>query len=146
MGLIQCGTCTKGCMIKTCVNRNKSREENVVTTSCNHFSMKISIFTSSNSISWISGPKERISFYLNGKCKKCNKLFSSETTCEGFDEKCATLKEYQCCENKIAFKYEYKQTYLEENIVEMIRSIPFGSITPSNLATKMLDDLEIAKF
>ena len=138
--LIRCNTCDHGCCVKTEGSRNQSREENVVTLSCDHFSMRISIHTTKNYISWIIGPRDRVSFYLYATCKNCNKIHNCEITCEGFETARKSIN-YNCCENIISFDYNIIQSLLDCKMMDSIKSfLPLSFLIPSNVITRIEDN------
>lgn len=123
-GMIKCNSCDHGCLVKTAVNRNKALEQNVVTQKCEHFEMSISIFTNSNYVAWIVGPRDRISFYLNAKCLNCNSTLSNESTKEGFETGTNSFKK-SCpnCENAVVFLYEFLQSFFDDIIMDSVRRL-----------------------
>lgn len=144
-GLIECKQCNRGCVVKTAVNRNKSLETDVIKNKCEHFEMKISIYTNSNYLAWITGARDRISFNLYAKCLRCNKMLKSESTKEGFDTGSDSINE-TCCGNKVTFKYEYSQSIFDENIISVLRTLPFGNAIPGNLVERLENNLEAKSF
>jgi hypothetical protein len=145
IGIIKCQKCNSGCSANTSVNRNKSREENVVSVSCQHFEMRISILTNSNYLSWIMGSRDRISFYLYAKCRQCDQGLLTEKTCEGFDVDDQRVSK-SCCGNEVEFTYTFFQTFFDANIVDIIRNLPGGFLLPANVATRIEDNLKTATF
>ena len=134
IGTIECRKCKKGCIVKTCVNRNKNTEENVVTTQCDHFKMNISIHTFRNSDGCIVWQRDMISFYLYATCNVCHKNFSWKTKKKYFfgGTELKLGDDYnKCCDgNEIHFSYAYFQNYSGEDGV------------PTNLK----DNLEVISF
>ena len=144
-GIVKCNKCHKGCMVKTAVNRNNKKEIDVIKSRCDHFEMRISIYTNSNYVAWIAGERDRISFYLYAKCLHCQKMLKSETTKEGFDTGESELHE-NCCGSSVMFEYNYSQSIFDDNIVNITRSVvPLGGLIP-NLAPREEKNLLAQEF
>ncbi len=141
--IVQCKSCDKGCSVNTSINRNKAREENVVSTTCEHFGMRISIYTNSNYLSWIVGEKDKISFYMFARCANCNRSLSNEQTRESWDVGNGKVSQ-RCCGNEVAFSFTFSQSLFDPNIVDIINS--FGLHIPQNIPIRIDDNLQTATF
>ena len=145
-GLIKCNQCRKGCIVHTSINRNNKREECVEDQTCEHFVMQIGIYTNNNYLSWIVGERDRISFYLQAKCTRCNHFLNKNVTCEGFSTDKGTENK-SCCGNTVEFAFELIQGVLDAELSGALNLIPFvGHAIANGLVTKYEDNLKKGRF
>lgn len=143
--ILKCNLCKKGCIVSAAINRNQKREENVETQSCEHFDMRISVYTNSNYLAWIAGERDRLSFYLDAMCVLCKKFLNEEVTCVGFETDKGSRNK-SCCSNSCIFIYEMNQGFLDPDIVSSLSSFPIIGTLSSSLVTRIENHLKTGRF